>query len=179
MIYKRVHLYNNIPGLPRWCSAKGSAYQCRRCKRRRFCPWVRDIPWSRKWQPAPVFLPGKLHGQRRLDGYSPWGHIELDTTEWLSTYTHTHIHTHTHTHTHICNMGLPQWLSGKVCLPMQKTWVQPLGQEDPLEKETATHSSMLAWEIPQTEGPVRLQSVHGVPKESDRTSWLSNKVSVI
>ena len=34
-----------------------------------------------KWQPTPVFLPGKSHGQRRLAGYSPWGHIELDMTE--------------------------------------------------------------------------------------------------
>ena len=32
------------------------------------------IPWSRKWQPTPVFLPGKSHGQRCLLGYSPWGH---------------------------------------------------------------------------------------------------------
>ena len=47
----------------------------------RFNPWVRKIPWSRKWQPAPVFLSGKFHGQRTLVGYSPWGHKELDTTE--------------------------------------------------------------------------------------------------
>ena len=37
-----------------------------------FGPWVRKIPWSRKGQPTPVFLPGKFHGQRRLVGYSPW-----------------------------------------------------------------------------------------------------------
>ena len=36
---------------------------------------------------------------------------------------------------------------------MQKTWVQSLGQEDPLEKETATHSSIVVWEIPWTEEP--------------------------
>ena len=41
---------------------------------------------------------------------------------------------------------------------MQETWVQSLGWEDPLEKEMATHSSMLAWEIPGTEEPGRLQS---------------------
>ena len=47
-------------------------------------------------------------------------------------------------------------------LPMQETQetqVQFLGQEDPLELETATYSSILAWEIPWTEEPVRLQSV--------------------
>ena len=41
---------------------------------------------------------------------------------------------------------------------MQKTQVRSLGREDPLEKEIATHSSILAWKIPWTEDPVRLQS---------------------
>ena len=46
------------------------------------------------------------------------------------------------------------------CLPtMQKTWVQSLGWEDPLEKEMATHSSTLAWKIPWLEEPGRLQSM--------------------
>ena len=46
------------------------------------------------------------------------------------------------------------------CLPeMQETWVQSLGQEDPLEKEMATHSSILAWKIPWSEEPDRLQSM--------------------
>ena len=45
------------------------------------------------------------------------------------------------------------------CMPtMQETWVQPLGQEDLLKKEMATHSSILAWKIPWTEEPGRLQS---------------------
>ena len=54
---------------------------------------VRKIPWSGKWQPTPV-LPGKSHGQRGLEGYSPWGREELDTPS---------VCTHTHTHTHTCN----------------------------------------------------------------------------
>ena len=41
---------------------------------------------------------------------------------------------------------------------MQETWVRSLGREDPLQKEMATHSSILAWEIPSTEEPGRLQS---------------------
>ena len=44
-------------------------------------------------------------------------------------------------------------------VPMQETWVQSLGQEDPQEKEMATHSSTLAWKIPWTEEPGRLQSM--------------------
>jgi len=43
------------------------------CRRHGFDPWVRKISWRRKWQPIPVFLPGKSHGQRSLGGYSPWG----------------------------------------------------------------------------------------------------------
>ena len=46
-----------------------------------FDPWVGKIPWRRKWQPTPVFLPGKSHGQRSLAGYSSWGHKESDMTE--------------------------------------------------------------------------------------------------
>ena len=38
-----------------------------------FSLWVGSIPWRRKWQPTPVFLPGTSHGQRNLVGYSPWG----------------------------------------------------------------------------------------------------------
>ena len=48
---------------------------------------------------------------------------------------------------------------GKKLSAMQETWVQPLGWEDPLEKEMATHSSNLAWEIPRTKEPGRLQSM--------------------
>ena len=50
------------------------------CGRLRFDPWVGKIPWRRKWQPTPVFLPGESHGQRSLVGYSPWGCQESDTT---------------------------------------------------------------------------------------------------
>ena len=41
------------------------------------------VLWRRAWQPTPVFLPGKFHGQRSLAGYSPWGRKKLDTTERL------------------------------------------------------------------------------------------------
>ena len=47
----------------------------------------------------------------------------------------------------------------KTHLPMQETWVRSLGWEDPLEKEMATHSSILAWEIPWTEEPGGPQSM--------------------
>ena len=46
--------------------------------------WVRKIPWRRKWQPAPVFLPGEFYGQRSLLGYSPWDCKESDTSELIT-----------------------------------------------------------------------------------------------
>ena len=47
---------------------------------------LRNLPWNRKWQPTQVVLFGKFHGQRRLVGYSPWGHKESDMPEHLSMY---------------------------------------------------------------------------------------------
>ena len=52
-----------------------------------FNPWVRKIPWKRKWQPTPVFLPGKLHGQRHLEGYR---HGVPESQMRLSTHKHMH-----------------------------------------------------------------------------------------
>ena len=54
------------------------------CGRPGFSPWVGKIPWRRKWQPTPVFLPRKSHAQRSLAGYSPQGHIASDMTEQLT-----------------------------------------------------------------------------------------------
>ena len=59
--------------------------------------------------------------------------------------------------------GFPSGLVVKNPPAMQETWVQSLGQDDPLEEEVATHSSILAWETPWTEEPGGLQSM-GVTK---------------
>ena len=67
-----------LTGLPRWLSDKESACQYRR---HRVSPVIRKIPWRRKCQPMPAFLPEKSHGQKSLAGYGPWGHKESDTTE--------------------------------------------------------------------------------------------------
>ena len=72
-----------------WCElfgcldGKDSACNARRPG---FNLWVGKIPWRRKWQPIPVFLPGKLHGWRSLAGYSPWGHKASDITKQLSLF---------------------------------------------------------------------------------------------
>ena len=56
------------------------------------------------------------------------------------------------------HFGLPRWLRQKNLPAVQETWVRSLGGEDPLEKEMAPHSSILAWRIPWTEEPGGLQS---------------------
>ena len=50
-----------------------------------FCSWVGKIPWRRKWQSTPAFMPGKFRGQRSLVGYGPWGCKEPDVTERMHT----------------------------------------------------------------------------------------------
>ena len=106
--------------------------------------WVRYLDREdtrrREWQPTPVFLPGEFHGQRRLADYSPWDRIESDKTERL-------------THTTPVRNGFPGLVKD---LPaMLYTQVQSPGQEYPLEKGMATHSSILAW----IEEPGGLQSM--------------------
>ena len=61
-----------VKGLPWWFSGEESACQCWRLRRRGLDPRGGKILWQRKWQPTPVFLLGKSHGQRNLVGYSPW-----------------------------------------------------------------------------------------------------------
>ena len=70
----------SFPMLPWWL--RGSSV-CLQCGRPGFDPWVGKIPWRRKWQSTPVFLPGESHGRRSLVGYSPQGRKESDTTERL------------------------------------------------------------------------------------------------
>ena len=57
---------------------------CVQRRRRGLDPWVRKIPWRRKLQPIPIFLPGEFHGQRSWVGYSPRGYKDSDMTERLT-----------------------------------------------------------------------------------------------
>ena len=56
------------------------------CGRPMFDPWFRKIPWKRKWQPTPVFLPGESHGGRSLVGYSSWDRKESN--NWATSLSH-------------------------------------------------------------------------------------------
>ena len=59
-----------LEGLPWWLGGKECTCKCRRWG---FNLWVGKIPWRRKWQPIPMFLPGKSHEQKSLEGYTPHG----------------------------------------------------------------------------------------------------------
>ena len=75
------NIYCLSQGFPWWLSW----YRiCLQCRRPRFHPWAKKIPWRKGWLSTPVFLPGDFHGQRSLVGYSPWGHKEPDMTEQLT-----------------------------------------------------------------------------------------------
>ena len=137
-------------------SGKEPPCQCKRCKRQGFDSRVAKIPWRRKQQPTLVFLPGESHGQKSLEGYSPQGCTELDTTEGTGN-------------------GTPLQYS---CLenPMDggawqaavhgvaKSWTRLSDftftfHFHALEKEMATHSSILAWRIPGPGEPGELPSM--------------------
>ena len=89
--------YNREMGLPRWLSGKVSACQCRR---HGFNPWVRKIPWRRKWQPSPSILAWKIPWTKEPGGLQSIGLQESGTTESTCVHAHTHTHTHIDTHTH-------------------------------------------------------------------------------
>ena len=95
---------------------------------------IRKIHWGRKWQPTPMFLPGKSHGQRSLMGYSPW---DRESQTWLSNSTTTSI---TLRSVCLCHMKI-KWLS--------------MNQEDDLHQTLDMpvlfifffFNSLLCWEI--------------------------------
>ena len=91
-----------MSGVPRWFIGKEFTCLCGKHRRHGLDPWVRKIPRRRRWQPTPVFLLEKSHGQRSLEGYSPWGH---QSQTWLSMHTCVYV-----------NPSLPVYPSP--CLPL-------------------------------------------------------------
>ena len=132
---------------------------CLQCRRPGFDPWVRKIPWRRKWQPTPVHLPGKSHGQRSLVDCSPWDHKESDMTE------RHHFHFHQRRQWQPTSVHLPGKYHGQRSLVGCSPW--GLEGSDTtewlhfhaLEKEMAIHSSVLACRIPGTGEPGGLPSM--------------------
>ena len=99
-------------------------------RRRGFDPWIGKIPWRRKLQATPVFLPGKSHGQRSV--------VICSNSVYL---------------------GFPGGSDGKESACNAGDLGSKPGQEDPLKKGMATHSSILAWRTPWMEESGELQSM--------------------
>ena len=114
----------------------------------RFYPWVGKIPWRRKWQPIPEFLPGEFHGQTSLVSYSPGGCKESDMSERL-----THTHMHTHTETIIGSVGGASWSSLVVIQSRSCVWLFATPW-------TAAHKASLSFTISQSF--LKLMSIESV-----------------
>ena len=121
--------------------------------------WSGRSPWSRKWQPIPVFLLGKFRGRRSLAGYRSWGYKELDTTKWVSWRRK-------------CNplqrscLENPRdggaWWAAVQGVARSRTWLSDFTftfHFRALEKEMAAHSSVLVWRILGTGEPGGLPSL--------------------
>ena len=132
----------------------------------------REDPLKKKWQPTPVFLPEKSHGQRRLTGQSPWGHKELDMTEVTKHKYKPLLKIKNIRKLFTCiffsiiyileiyiSMGFPGSSVVKDTSANARDVSSIPGSEDALEEEIATHSSILAWKISWTEKPGGLQSM--------------------
>ena len=77
LIWTSLMISGSFPGCSVVKNLPANACQCRR---QRFHPWVRKIPWRSKCQPTSIFLPGESRGQRSLESCSPWGLKESDMT---------------------------------------------------------------------------------------------------
>ena len=165
-----------------------------------FDPWVRKIPWKRKWRSTPVLLPGKFYGWRSLVGYSPWDcRVKHDwaTSLTLTEYTNlfklwfspdmcpgvgslnptvvlllVFIYLCFLKSFHTVLQGFPGVSNCKesACKARDLSW------KDPLEKDMATHFSILTWRIPWTEEPGGVQSLGS---QRFRHDWVTNTHTVL
>ena len=146
------HLMQRVDSLEKTLMLGGIAG--RRRKGRQRMRWLDGITDGREFE----WTPGDGDAQGGLACCSSWGRKELDTTERLN-WTEL-----------ILSSGaslVTEWY--RTCLPMQEMQVWSLGQEYPMEKKMATHSSILAWEIPWTYDLVGYS-----PWEHKSPTWLNN-----
>ena len=109
-----------------------------------FDSWVGKIPWRRAWQPTPVFLLGKFHGQRSLTSYSPWVGKESDMTEATE-------------HMYTClyftkTLHFPNFL-GSRCSYVTKFWPMRLRAQVCAFQETSSPSRLHPWSLSSSSLP--------------------------
>ena len=131
------------------------------------CWVIRVLYRRRQWHPTPVLLPGKSHGWRSLIGYSWWGREESDTTERLHFYFSLSCIGEGDGNPLQCSclenpMDGGAWWAAVHGVVKSQTWLSDFTftfHFHALEKEMATHSTVLAWRIPGTEEPSGLPSM--------------------
>ena len=185
--------------LPGGSAGKEPTCQHMRRKRCEFNPQVGKSSWRRKWQPTPVFLPGEFHGQRSLGSYSPWGHKESDTIEWLTLSHHfqdapdrcfaknttscSFLKWQTSASLIpkwiplLCFYGLLWWLRWlRICLQCRRRGFDPWVGKLPWRGKWLPTPVFLPGEIPWTEEPGRLQSMGSQRADTTEqpTLWFSN-----
>ena len=128
--------------------------------------FFRSIPWRRKWQSTPVFLPEKSHGQRSLVGCSPWGFEESDMTERLRFHFSLSFTREGNSNPLQCSClenarDGAAWWAAVYGVSQNRTRLKHLSssRSKVLEKEMATHFSVLTWRIPGTGEPGGLPSM--------------------
>ena len=105
------------------------------------------MPWRRKWQPTPVFLPGKSYGQRSLAGCSPWSHQQSDTAE------HAHMHALTGKYTHYlvitCDELYLQNTESLYCTSETNTtlYINCVSVSNKINQRFSTQNKFLPWGI--------------------------------
>ena len=139
---------------------------CLQYRRPRFNPWVGKIPWRRKRQPTPVFLPGEFHRQRSLVGYSPWGHNELDMTEWLILSAFNHFQNHSHSPGSWFSSNSSGWPSSD-CMAAALLCLSPTRGFPWLSPRPTLHGSH------HTSSDIQADAFGGYP---DTLTWTSHKL---
>ena len=144
-------------------------------RRHGFDPCIRNIPWSRAWQPIPIFLPGEFHGQRSLVGSSPQGHKESDTTkaskhststtplavQWLRLCFHCSRH------------GFDPWVGNE---PTSRSTVQPRKKKRKKEIEPLTCHPQYLGLVSLVRSTLKCQVSHSFSRTSQQEgSWLWKK----
>ena len=126
------------------------------CKRSRFDPWVRKIPWRRKWQPSPVFSPGKSHRQRQATAHC----ITNESNTWATE-------------------GFPGGSVVKNLPAKQETLTESLGQEDSLETKNSNPFQYSCQGNPMDRGRLQFMELERIREDLGTQQWKQQPPSPI
>ena len=163
-------------GLPCWLSGKDITCQCRRLE---FNPWVGKIPWRRKWQPIPIFLPGKSHAQRSLAGDSLWGHKESDRTKRLAFTFQCFFMNSYHRRGLITPLFKVCWDTETRTSESQAVWAKgsPVGVSEPTRGHGASSPRAATGSVHRAESATGRGPLWAAPGRQSCTAWIRGHLS--